>query len=118
MSGLEGSSTLSDEEAARRDAIARIESRRHFHGEVITLSVIMVFLVVIWATSEYHNAGGWPSHGFSQSSSIPNVWNMWILYPFFVWVLILATRAWRVYGQRPISEDDIAREVQRQRGAR
>ena len=27
----------------------------------------MAILVIIWAFTEYHNAGGWPTHGFSQS---------------------------------------------------
>lgn len=30
----------------------------------------MVILVVICAIAEYDNAGGWPTHGFSQSSGI------------------------------------------------
>jgi hypothetical protein len=41
----------------------------------------MVILVLIWALSEYHNAGGWPTRGFSQSSGIHDVWNFWIVYP-------------------------------------
>jgi nucleotide-binding universal stress UspA family protein len=41
----------------------------------------MVLLTVIWALTEYHNAGGWPTQGFSQSSGIHDVWNSWIIYP-------------------------------------
>ena len=48
----------------------------------------MVILAVIWAFAEYHNAGGWPTNGFSQSSGIANVWNYWIIYPAIAWVLL------------------------------
>ena len=72
-------------------------------------------LTVIWAMSEYHNAGGWPSDGFSQSSSIPHVWNYWIVYPLVAWILVMAARAWAVYGNKPITEAEIQRELDRDR---
>ena len=72
--------------------------------------------MVIWATSEYHNAGGWPTQGFSQSSGIPDVWNFWIVYPLGAWILAVAAHAWFVYGNKPISESEIKREIERQAG--
>jgi len=54
---------------ARRQAIKQIERRRHFRVEIVAGAIGMTMLIAIWATSEYHNAGGWPTHGFSQSSS-------------------------------------------------
>ena len=63
-----------------------------------------------------HNAGGWPTQGFSQSSGIHDVWNYCIIYPLVAVGLIVAGRAWSVYGHRPISERDIRREMQRQSG--
>jgi len=61
-----------------------------------------------------HNAGGWPVHGFSQSSGIHEVWNFWIVYPLGAWLLVLAAHGWFVYGNKPISESEIKREVERQ----
>jgi hypothetical protein len=78
----------------------------------------MVILVLIWALSEYHNAGGWPTRGFSQSSGIHDVWNFWIVYPIGGLGLILVARAWFVYGNEPISESEIKREIERQAWAR
>ena len=66
---------------ARRQAIRQIERRRRFRISTAWSAVAMVILVVVWATTEYHNAGGWPVHGFSQSSGIHDVWNFWIIYP-------------------------------------
>jgi hypothetical protein len=106
------------EEMARRQAIKQIERRRHFRIEAITSGIAMAILVLIWALGEYHNAGGWPTNGFSQSSGIHDVWNYWIVYPVGAWVLILSARAWSVYGHRPISEREIQSEMQRQAGSR
>ena len=78
----------------------------------------MVILVIIWAMTEYHNAGGWPTQGFSDSSSIPNVWNDWIIYPAIAWVLYLTTHALLVVRNKPISESEIKREIDRQAGQR
>jgi hypothetical protein len=70
------------------------------------------------ATAEYHNAGGWPTSGFSQSSGIPNEWNYWIIYPAIAWVLWTAAHAWWAYGRKPVSETDIQQEIERQAGQR
>ncbi len=101
---------------ARQQAIKQIERRRRFWIGAAWSSIAMVILVAIWAISEYHNAGGWPTQGFSQSSGIHDVWNFWIIYPLGAWVLILAAHGWFVYGNKPISESEIKREIERQTG--
>ena len=102
--------------AKRRSNRSRL--RRHFRIEVVAAVIGMIILVIIWALSEYHNAGGWPTHGFSQSSGIHDVWNFWIIYPIGGLALILAARAWRIHGNKPISESEIKREIERQAGTR
>lgn len=109
-------STATTDEVARRLAIKQIERRRHLHVELVVSAIGMGVLVLIWALSEYHNAGGWPSGGFSQSSGIHDVWNYWIIYPIGAWVLIMAGRIWSVYGRKPISETAIKHEMERQAG--
>jgi hypothetical protein len=106
------------DQLARQQAIRQIERRRRFRISTIWSAIAMVILVVIWAASEYHNAGGWPVHGFSQSSGIHEVWNFWIVYPLGAWLLIVAAHAWTVYGNKPISESEIKREIERQAGPR
>jgi hypothetical protein len=112
----EPSSQSDGEERLRQLAIRRIGQRRRFHVELVVSGIAMFLLVLVWAASEYHNAAGWPTGGFSQSSGIPNVWNFWIVYPLIAWVLIIGTRAWKVYRNRPISEEDIESEIERMRG--
>jgi hypothetical protein len=106
------------EQLARQQAIKQIERKRRFWATTVAAAVGMIVLVVIWATSEFHNAGGWPVDGFSQSSGIHDVWNYWIVYPLGAWVLLTAASAWFVYGHKPISEGEIKREIERQAGSR
>jgi hypothetical protein len=114
-----GPNALADsDQLARQQAIRQIERRRRFRIRASAGSLGMIILVVIWALSEYHNAGGWPTSGFSQSSGIPDVWNYWIIYPAIAWVLITAADAWFVYGHKPVSEREIQREIDRQAGQR
>jgi hypothetical protein len=101
------------DQLARQQAIRQIERRRRFRISAAWSAVAMVILVVIWAISEYRNAGGWPVHGFSQSSGIHEMWNFWIVYPLGAWLLALAAHAWFVYGNKPISEGEIKREIER-----
>jgi 2TM domain len=103
---------------ARQEAIRQIERRRRFWFRATAGTVGMLVLAAIWAIAEYHNAGGWPTNGFSQSSGIPHVWNYWIIYPAIVWVLATAADAWWVFGHKPISEDQIKHEMERQAGQR
>jgi 2TM domain len=106
------------DQLARQQAIAQIERRRHFWFRATAGTIGLIILVVIWALSEYHNAGGWPTNGFSQSSGIHDVWNYWIIYPAIVWVLVIAADAWRVFGHKPVSETEIQHEIERQAGPR
>lgn len=110
----DSSAAVTSGQSARQQAIGRIERKRRFWIRATMGTLLMVLLAVIWAFSEYHNAGGWPTSGFSQSSGIPDVWNYWIIYPAIVWVMLTSGDAWWVFGRRPISESQISREMNRQ----
>jgi hypothetical protein len=116
--GDSGADAFTGEQLARQEAIRQIERRRRFWFRATAGTVGMIVLAVIWAIAEYHNAGGWPTNGFSQSSGIPDVWNNWIIYPAIVWVLATAADAWWVFGRKPVSETEIQHEMERQAGHR
>jgi hypothetical protein len=103
-----------DDQRHREEAIKAIERRLRFWSATVVSGIGMAILAVIWATTEYSNAGGWPTQGFSQSSGIPNEWNYWIIYPFLGWVLLTAAGAWFAYRRRQVSEEDIKRVMERQ----
>ena len=113
---MNASQPVDAQQLARQRAIRQIERQRHFHIEVVVGALGVILLVVIWATSEYHNAGGRPMQGFSQSFGIHDVWNFWIIYPLIAWGLYITARAWAVYGHKPISESEIEREMERRVG--
>jgi protein-S-isoprenylcysteine O-methyltransferase Ste14 len=102
-----------DKGGLRKLALERIEAKRRFVQHAIGAAAAAVLLVVIWAVSEYQNAGGWPTDGFSQSSSIPHVWNIWIIYPLLGLGLLLGLEAWRTFGRRPVTEREIDREIEK-----
>ena len=102
------------EQLARQQAIRQIERKRRFWVSTIASTIGLLVIAVIWAMTEYHNAGGWPTQGFSQSSGIHDVWNIWIIYPAIAWVFITIAHAWSVFLHKPISEREIRREIERQ----
>ena len=53
------------EQQIRELAVEQIGRKRRFRMRAFGAAVVGVVLVVIWAISEYHNAGGWPTSGFS-----------------------------------------------------
>jgi hypothetical protein len=99
---------------AREQAIKQIERRRRYWISTAVSTVGMLLLTAIWAVTEYHNAGGWPTQGFSQSSGIHDVWNIWIIYPAMAWAFLTAAFGLDVYLRKPISEGKIQREIERQ----
>ena len=48
---------------ARQQAIKQIERKRRFWIGAAMGTLAMAVLTLIWAMSEYHNAGGWPADG-------------------------------------------------------
>ena len=99
------------EQLAREQAIKQIERRHHFKIRAAVFAVGMILLAVIWAATEYHNAGGWPTQGFSQSSGIPDVWNYWIIYPLDRMVAAYGCgRLVRLRAQADLRKRDQARD--------
>jgi 2TM domain len=117
---VDSSLVLASDERLRELALAveQIGRKRRFHMRAFAAAAVMVMLVIVWAISEYHNAGGWPTSGFSQSPSIPHKWNSWIIYPLIFLSLGVAIDASHTYRHRPITEEQIRREMDHLRGAR
>ncbi len=88
---------MATEEEIRAQAIEAIKQRRAFWSHVVAYCVVNIFFIVIW----YLNGRGyfWPG------------WTM------AAWAVAVAFHAWNVFGrgQKVISEDEIQREVERQK---
>jgi 2TM domain len=113
---VQDSSRPAEETRLRDLALKQIERRRRFEMRAVSYTAASIVLVVVWAISEYHNAGGWPSDGFSQSSGSSHGWNIWIIYPLLGLGLALAIDAFNTFRRQPISESEIRREMDRMAG--
>lgn len=86
---------MAAESDPRAAAVQRIKGRREFYQHLATYLVVNVFLVVIWAMTG-REGGFWPA---------------WVILG---WGIGVVAHAWKVFaGDRPISEEDIQREMQR-----
>jgi len=83
------------EQEIREQAVERLKKKRDFKTHVLMYVTVNVFLVVIWAVSD---------SGF-----------FWPIFPILGWGVGVIANAWDVYGRKPISEDEIRREVERLR---
>ena len=77
----------------RAAAISRLKNKREFRQHALVYCAVNTLLVIIWAAS---GAG-----------------YFWPIWPIAGWGIALALHAWRIYGQKPITEDDIAQEMHR-----
>jgi hypothetical protein len=85
---------LVEDDSPRAAALTRIKARRGFYQHLIMFVLINAVLVGLWATT---------GRGY--------FWPAWVLIG---WGIGLGFNAWEVFG-RPISEDDIRREMERGR---
>jgi fatty acid desaturase len=88
-----------DDADARERAIEALKSKRAFQTQVVSYVVVNIFLWALWLlTKGDGNAGFWPA---------------WVTLG---WGIGLAFSAWHAYGEKPITEEDIQRELRRQQG--
>jgi hypothetical protein len=79
----------------RERAIRRLKQKRDFGAHLFVYVVVNAFVIGIWAVT---------GSGF-----------FWPVFLLFGWGIGLVLNAWDVYWRRPVSEDQIRREMQRMR---
>jgi hypothetical protein len=104
-----------DLDRLRALALDRIRRRRNFVTHVVASVIGSLTLAIVWATTEYQNAGGWPT-GF-RTGRQNHDWDPWLMYPLIAGAVALGVHAWIAFGRRPVSEREIAAEIERQRPA-
>lgn len=81
-----------DEQQRREAAISRIKEKRDFATHLVAYVVVNAFLVLVWAVT----SGGY----------------FWPIWPIGGWAIGLLIHAWETF-RRPISEEDIRKEMNR-----
>jgi hypothetical protein len=84
---------MDDELDNREAAVKRLKAKRDFTRSLIAYLLVNSLLVVIWA---FGDGGGF-----------------WPIFPIAGWGIALAFQGWNAYFTKPISEDDIRREMER-----
>ncbi len=84
-----------EDEERRVAAVKRLEEKRDFRTHVVTYVVVNGVFVGIWAVT---GAG-----------------YFWPIWPLLGWGVGLVLHAWTLFGQRPITEAEVDREMRRQR---
>jgi hypothetical protein len=83
------------EEELRTQATERVRKRRDLSAHVVVYVIVNAGLIGVWAMT-----GGY-------------FWPAWVL---FCWGIGLTLNVWDVYFRRPVTEHDIAQEMDRLRG--
>ena len=78
-------------------------------------AVGMLVLMPVWALIEGQDNGGFERW---SNNSQPGDWEPWILYVALAWGLFLAIEGLKVHFDRPTTEAEIDREVERLRSGR
>jgi hypothetical protein len=86
---------LTQEERLRNEAVARIKRKRDFLGHVAVYIVINAGLWAVWAVN---------------GADTDDIWPAWVSG---IWLVILLLDAFKVYGERPISDQQIQKEMRR-----
>ncbi len=88
-------------EALRQQAIRRVKKRRDFYAHLV---VYLLFNAVIW--------GIWGVIAATSHSDWP-----WPVFVTLGWGIGLAMNAWEVFVRKPITEEEVQREMEHLRGS-
>jgi hypothetical protein len=84
---------MTDADTRREAAIKRLEAKRGFRVHAAIYAIVNLLLVAIWAFS---------GHSY-----------FWPIWPIIGWGVGLAIHGWMTFFQKPISEDEIRREMEK-----
>lgn len=82
-----------DDGERREAALARLEAKREFRSHVAVYVVVNTVLVLIWAMS---------GQGY-----------FWPVWAILGWGVGLVLHGWKVFYEKPISEEEIRREMEK-----
>ena len=84
---------MADEQEQRQAAIDRLKNKRAFGQDLVAYVVVNGFLILVWALT---------GRGY--------FWPAWVMG---AWGIGVVMHAWTAFGQKPITEDEIEREMKR-----
>jgi hypothetical protein len=103
-----------DDEALRKFALRHLEHVRKFKLYLSIYVLSMLVLTPVWIVTQYETSPGWPDH-LSSRSRYPGDWDPWLIWVALIGAVLVAIAGYRAYFDRPTTEADVDREVQRLR---
>jgi 2TM domain len=88
---------MDDPDQLRAAAIKRLQAKRGFRVHALVYAVVNAMLLIDWAMM---------GHRY-----------FWPIWPMAGWGIGLAIHGWTVYFERPISEGEIRREIEKQKAS-
>jgi fatty acid desaturase len=84
-----------EEEELRDEAVKRIKRKRDFVGHVVLYVIVNAGLWAVWAI---------------DGANTDDLWPAWVTG---IWLVILLLDAYKVYKERPISDQQVQEEMRR-----
>ena len=108
-----GITRLSEDDELRKFAVRHLENVRKFKIYLSIYVLSMLVLTPVWVVTQYESADGWLEH-LSSKSRYPGDWDPWLIWAALVGGVLVAIAGLRAYYfDRPTTEADIDREVER-----
>jgi hypothetical protein len=101
-----------EDEALRAFAVRHLERVRKFKLYLSVYVLAMLVLTPVWIVTQYESSPGWPKH-LSSRSRYPGDWDPWLIWVAVVGAAIVAIAGLRAHLERPETEAEIEREVER-----
>lgn len=89
-------------DALREQALERVKKRRDFKAHLLVYTLVNVGIWAIWGVIAASSGSSWP----------------WPIFLTLFWGIGVAMNAWDVYFRRPITEQELEREIDRLQGSR
>lgn len=106
-----------DDEALRKLALQHLEHIRKFKRYLAVYLLSMLVLTPVWIVTQYETADGWPKH-LSSRSRYAGDWDPWIIWVALIGAVLVVIAGLRVYFDRPTTEAEVEREINRLKSTR
>lgn len=102
----------SRDEALRKVALQHLERVRKFKLYLAVYLLSLLVLTPVWVITQYETQDGWLKH-LSSRSRFAGDWDPWIIWVALGGAVFVAIAGFRAYLDRPTTEEEIDREVER-----
>ena len=106
-----------EDDALRKLALRHLERVRKFKLYLFAYVLSMLVLTPVWIVTQYETSPGWLKH-LSTRSRYPGDWDPWIIWVALIGAFLVAIAGFRAYFDRPTTEADVEREVERLKSTR